>query len=381
MDQTLESIKFAQTANVPMVVAINKIDKVNMNDPKVLERIKRGLYSQGIILEADGGETQSVFISALEGQGLDHLKEAILALAETSNLTSFSDGDVISNVIESQVDPGRGRLATLLIRSGTLKRGDIIVSTNEDSLAWAKVRSMFDEFGQVLESVGPGFPVQVIGWKDNHIPEAGDEIVQVRSEKKVKDYIHFKSKQMSESKAIQDSIEGKKRYEFLEKEYRAHLESKKKAMESTTRSRYWKLKVSRDLMKIRTEDPDADKKFNIILKADVNGSLEVLLDVIGSYPNHKEEVKMNIIHYAVGPVNESDVELAKIFPNTFIYTFNLKNPASINVFAKQNNVSIRPFNVIYHLVNDVKQEINSRLTELDQEMTVGEAVVLKVSLF
>ena len=380
MDQTFESLNFAKAAKVPIVIAVNKIDKVNMNDPSVLEIIKRGLFSQGIVLEEDGGETQSVFISALEGTGLDNLKESILALAETLDLKSFSDGDVHSNVIESQVDPGRGRLATLLVRSGTLKRGDIIVSTNEESLAWAKVRAMFDEFGQVLESVGPGFPVQVIGWKDNHIPEAGDSLIQVRNEKKAKEYIVYKTRQLNEQKSLQDSIEGKKKYEYLEHKYREHIESKKKVMESGSnpRSRFWKLRLSKDLIKYRTEDPDADKKINVVLKADVNGSLEVLLDVFSSYPNHREAVKVNVIHYGLGPVSESDIELSKLFPNTFIYSFNVKNPAAINVLAKQSNISIKSFNVIYHLVNDVKKEIENCLPELDQEVVVGEAVVLKV---
>lgn len=252
------------------------------------------------------------------------------------------------------------------------------MSTNEDSLAWAKVRSMFDEFGQVVDVAGPGFPVQVIGWKDNHIPEAGDTLIQVRNEKKAKNYIQEKTKQLQETKSLQDSIEGAKKFEFLEKQYRAHVESKKKEMERTSRAKYWKLKISKDLIKIRTTDPDADKKINVILKVDVNGSLEVLLDVLGSYPSHREEVKMNVVHYGLGPVTESDIELANIFPNTFIYTFNVKTPAPMFVVAKKNNVSIKPFNVIYHLVNDLKKEIESRLTQRDQEVVVGEAVVLQV---
>jgi translation initiation factor IF-2 len=380
MDQTVESLKFAKAANVPVVIAVNKIDKVNVNDPTVLEKIKRRLYSEGIVLEEDGGETQSVLVSALEGRGLNNLKESILALAETLDLKSFKDGDVQSNVIESQVDPERGRLATLLVRSGTLKRGDIIVSTNDDSLAWAKIRAMFDEFGQVLESVGPGFPVQVIGWKDNQIPEAGDALLQVSNEKKAKEYIQNKSRHLNEQKYLQDSIEGKKKYEFLEQKYREHKDSKRKIVESGEKptARFWKLRLSKDLIKFRTEDPDADKKINVVLKADVNGSLEVLLDVIGSYPNHKEEVKVNIVHFGLGPATESDIELAQIFPNTFIYSFNVKNPAAINVLAKQNNISIKAFNVIYHLVNDIKKEIESRLPHLDQEVVIGEAVVLKV---
>lgn len=376
MNQTIESIQFARDAKVPIVVAINKIDRVNMRDPRALDHVRNGLFSQGIILEEDGGDTQVVKMSALEGIGISELKEAVIALAETLDLKSATDGDVIANVIESSVHPQRGRLATLLVRSGTLKRGDVIVSTSDQTLSWAKVRAMFNEFGQTLDQVTPGFPAQVIGWKDNLIPDAGDQMVGMESEKKGREYITFKQHIKMQQKALLDTEQGAKRYEHLRQEYQEHLKNKKVTAGENTRARYYRHMVSVEYTRVHREETEEEKrKINIILKCDVNGSLEVLTDVLSRYPNDREAVKVDLIHSGIGPVNDGDLELASIFKNTLIYTFNIGTPVEIERQARDSDILIKPHKVIYHLVDDLKSEIDLRLPEVDQEVVIGEAEV------
>ncbi|KAI1285702.1 Translation initiation factor IF-2, mitochondrial [Halotydeus destructor] len=367
MNQTVESISYAKTAGVPIIVAINKMDKVK-GSPEQLKILKQGLMAHGIVLEEDQGETQAVKVSGLTGLGLEELKEAILAQAETLSLKTYIDGDVEAAVVESQLHPHRGRLATLLIRTGTLKRGDVIVAGDH---CWAKVRSMFDEWGNVVQMVGPGLPVQVIGWKDDNIPDAGDKVLQVESEKSAKEYVQEGLNKMKDEKANQDYDEAFKRLDEHQKEHKQALMAKR-----ALGIRY-KMRSKKDREKMIKEDPDAAKKINIILKADVSGSLEVLLDVLQNYPNHEEDVQVNVVHFGVGALTEKDVELATCFPNTFIYGFNLKTPSAIASKAKEAQVPIKTHNVIYHLVDDLKKEISDRLPLQDVELVVGEAAVLQ----
>lgn len=373
MDQTVESINFAKNSKVPIVVAINKMDKVASSDmSKSIESLKRGLMAQGILLEEDGGDTQSVRISALNGSGLEELKEAILALAETLDLRSYGDGDSQGSVIESCLHPHRGRLATLLMRTGTLRRGDIIVAGTE---SWAKIRSMFDEWGNILSSVGPAIPVQIIGWKDESIPHAGDHVVQVSSEKRAKAYVEANIKKRQEQKFLDDMREAEKKGQQHLEKYKKHLEDKRSSDKKF--AKFYRLGAKEAKEKMIQDDPDADKKINMIIKADVAGSLEVLLDVFGSYPNEKEVVKLDIIHYGLGPVTESDLDLASCFSNTFIYGFNIKNDPKIKMMAKKSGIPLKGFNVIYHMVDDVKSEISSRIPEVTRESVLGEAIVLQ----
>ena len=321
------------------------------------------------MLEEDGGETQAIRCSGLTGLGLDDLKEAILALAETMSLKAPVDGDVTATVIESQVDSHRGRLATLLIEKGTLKKGDVFVA---GETCWAKVRSMFDEWGTVLQKVGPGFPVQVIGWKDETIPDAGDKVHTVASERDAKQFVADNRAVEREKRAIEDQNIALDKLEEHQKVY--HEEMIKRREAGIFRKR-WKGQPPRK--KELKHDPDADKKINVILKTDVNGSLEVLLDVFDSYPNESEHVQVNVIHFGVGAVTTNDIELATCFQNTFIYTFNLKTSKDVVAQAKEQKVQLKPFNVIYHLVDDLKKEIDVRLPLLDKEEVIGEAVILQ----
>lgn len=373
MEQTIESISFAQKFNVPIIVAINKIDKIK-NNPILIENVKMGLKSQGITLEEEGGDVQSVQISALQGEGIHQLKEAILALAETLELKSFVDGNVKGSIIESSIHPHRGRLSTILIEKGTLKRGDLLVCANSINgfVCWGKVRSMFDEYGQLIDQVTPGFPAQIIGWRDNLLPNAGDNVWQLNSEKQIKDISIMGKEFERRMKESVDSVAIKKKRDEHDRIYKAELASLREA------GIKYKIKRAKEPRK-KVINMDGDElKTSIILKADVNGSLEVLLDLFSSFPNDTCPAKLNLIHYDLGNVSENDIELASCFPNGIIYTFNVGvfTPSLIKL-SKELNVPIKRFNVIYHLVDHLKETIQNRMPMIDQEEQIGEALVLQ----
>lgn len=373
MEQTIESISFAQKSQVPIIVAINKIDKIQ-NNPDLIENVKFGLKSQGIVLEEDGGDIQSIKISALKGEGIYELKEAIIALAETLELRAPIDGNVEGSIIESSIHPHRGRLTTILVQQGTLKRSDILISTNSrnGNVSWAKVRAMFDEYGQVINEVQPGFSAQVIGWRDDTLPDAGDQVWQFNSEKQVRDILGM-SKELE--RQIRLSIDAKaieQKREEHDTVYKTELAARREAG-----IRYKRKRSSIPRTKLIQTEGD-EFKTSIVLKADVNGSLEVLLDLFDSYPNETSPAKLNLIHYGLGNVTENDIELASCFPNGMIYTFNVGvfTPALLK-HAKELNISIKRFNVIYHLVDHLKETLQERMPFVDKEEILGEAIVIQ----
>jgi len=373
MEQTIESINFARKANVPIIVDINKIDKIK-NDPTQIAYRKVGLSSQGITLEEDGGDIQSVRMSALKSEGIQELKEAILALAETLELKSYTDGNVECSVIESSIHPHRGRLATLLIQRGTLKRGDLLVATNSthNQISWAKVRSMFDEYGEVVNEATPGFPVQIIGWRDETLPEAGDSVWQLSSEKQIKDVINLAKTYEKQSKEVTDMELIKHKSEEHDKVYKVELNARR---EAGIRFKSKKAKEARKKLSLNEGD---ELKTSVVLKADVNGSLEVLLDIFDSFPNDHCPAKLDLIHYGLGDVSENDIELASCFPNGVIIAFNtsIYNPSLIKL-AKELNVPFKRFNVIYHLVDYLKELIEQKMPFVEKEEPVGEALILQ----
>lgn len=373
MEQTIESISFARKANAPIIVAINKIDKIK-NDPERISYLKMGLKSQGIILEEDGGDIQSIRMSALKSEGIQELKEAIVALSETLELKSHIDGNVECSVIEASIHPHRGRLATLLVHQGTLKRGDLLVGTNSSHghISWAKVRSMFNEYGEVVNEATPGFPVQVIGWRDETLPLAGDEVWQLNSEKQVREVISLGKayeKQVKDSIAL-DVIKQKK--EEHDKVYKAELSARREA------GLRYKSKRAKEARKKLILNEGDEMKTSVVLKADVNGSMEVLLDIFDSFPNEHCPVKLNLVHYGLGDVTENDIDLASCFPNGIIYTFNtgVFTPALLKL-SKELNVPIKRFNVIYHLVDHLKEAVETKMPFVEKEEVLGEAVVLQ----
>lgn len=302
----------------------------------------------GVNLEGYGGDVQFVCISALHGTNLDQLADAISTQATLMDLKSEYTGLVEGVVVESKTDPHRGKLATIIVTRGTLRKGCILVG----GTAHAKVRGLFDHNNQPIDVVTPGMPTELLGWRE--LPSAGEIILEVETEKKAHSVIRYR-----ESKALQhkaehdlDSIEAKRQEE------RAVYEERRKLT-----------RRQRNAIREKTYQPD-DKtpKLNLIIKADVHGSAEAILDVIDTY-DCSEKCRLSVVHYGVGPINDGDIELAKTF-NAIIYGF------SINLPKKQpSGVIMRQFDIIYRLIEDLMAELNKRMPEIDVEDIVGEATI------
>ncbi|XP_012235806.1 translation initiation factor IF-2, mitochondrial isoform X2 [Linepithema humile] len=353
MEQTVESIQMAKTANVPIIVAINKIDKPNADIP----RTQKMLAQQGILVEALGGDIQSINISALHGTNIDTLTEAIALQAEVDDLKGDPTGLVEAVVIECSTHPHRGKLATALIQRGTLRKGAFLVC----GLTWAKVRAMFDHSGKPVSVAELSEAVQIIGWKD--LPTAGDQILEVENERKVRTVMRYREAKKAMQLAEEHKIAADKKHEEYLKEYIEHRE-KRRAL-----GRYVKLSTA-----VKEVD-DGIPKLNVVIKGDVAGSVEAILDVFNSYGSD-DKCQLSIVHYGVGPVTETDLEMADAF-NAIIYPFNVSVTKNIQQEANEKRISIRPYNVIYKLIDDVKKEINNKLPQVDAEEVIGEANVLQ----
>ncbi|XP_046622262.1 translation initiation factor IF-2, mitochondrial isoform X1 [Neodiprion virginianus] len=358
MEQTIQSIRMAKDAKVPIIVAINKIDKPDAD----IERTKAMLAQNGIQVEDLGGDVQSINISALKKINLTNLTEAIAAQAEVMSLQGDPTGLVEAVVIEASNDPGRGKLATVLIQRGTLRKGSILVCGK----AWAKVRSMFNEDGKPVMEGKLSDAVQVIGWRE--MPVAGDEILEVESEKRAKDVIKYRMSQEFEKKAKEHAKAAEERHQQHLVEYRENL-LKKRALGIR-----YKMRATGPRQKEKPRD-DGSLKVNVIIKGDVGGSVEAILDVLDTYSS-TNACQLNLIHYGVGNVTETDIDLADAF-NAIIYSFNVETPGKVGILAKENGVQIRPFNVIYKLIDDLKDEISRKLPVVQREDILGEANVLQ----
>nr|XP_045621371.1 translation initiation factor IF-2, mitochondrial-like isoform X2 [Procambarus clarkii] len=357
MEQTKESIQHAVEANVTIVVAINKIDAPGAD----VVRTREMLLQNGLQLEEDGGEIQAVAISALKGQNLNLLVEAIATQAELLNLRADSRGLVEAVVVESRIDPGRGKVATCVIQRGTLRKGAVLVA----GTAWCKVRNMFDDAGQPVKAAPPATPIQVIGWRE--LPSAGDTVLEVESERRASEVVEWrmrekvKEKQQEGQAAIQEKLN-----EHL-KVYKTQLEEKRRlGIRYRRRQREPRQKENRD--------DDSGPQVSLVLKGDVDGTLEAILNVLDTY--HSQECQLEVISYGVGTVTPSDVTLAAAF-NGFIYTFNTEVPADVRKMAAEQGVTIKENNVIYHLVEDLKNEISKILPCKDVEEILGEANVIE----
>jgi translation initiation factor IF-2 len=348
MQQTREVAALAKSENVPIIVAINKIDKPDA-DP---ERTKRDLAQLGINLEGHGGDTQYVCISAKEGTNLQELAETVSTQATLMGLKSDFTGPVEGVVVESSTDSQRGKLSTAIVTRGTLRRGAVLVS----GTAWAKVRALFDHAGFPLESAEPGTPVEILGWRD--LPDSGDDIIEVESEKVAHSVIRWRTTQAQKEKAEGDLDSIKLKQMEHDEKYKAERDARRKL---------GKYKVRRigPRPKEYIED-DSVPRINVIIKGDVHGSVEAILDVLETY-HENNQVRLDIIHYGVGDVSEGDIELAKTF-NAIIYAFSVKPPKG----PLPKNIKINEVNIIYRLVENLKEEINARIPPVNVEEFVGE---------
>ncbi|NXD20017.1 IF2M factor, partial [Spelaeornis formosus] len=364
MQQTVESIQHARNAGVPLILAINKCDKPEA-DP---ERVKKELLAHDVVCEEFGGDVQAVNISALKGENLMVLAEATVALAELLELKADATGLVEGTVIESRKDRGKGPLTTAIIQRGTLRKGCVLVAGK----TWAKVRFLFDENGKAVDAASPGIPVEIMGWKES--PSAGDEILEVESEQRAQEVVAWRTYVEQQEKMKQDLevIEAKQKEHRLEYEQR-----QQKLAHLTWRQRKAVLyKANKHLMfsrpKERTEVDD--NTLSLIVKGDVDGSVEAILNILDSY-DCENECKLDIVYFGMGDVTENDISLAEAF-NGVIFGFSVKANESIKKLADKKGIKIKLHNIIYKLIEDLKDELNSRLPPAVVETTIGEASVL-----
>ncbi len=328
MPQTKEAIEHARAAGVPLVVAINKIDKPEA-DP---DRVKNELAALKVVPEEWGGDTQFVPVSAKTGQGIDELLEAILLQAELLELKAPSKGSARGVVVESRLDRGRGPVADVLVQAGTLKRGDAVLCGEQ----YGRIRAMFDENGRQIKEAGPSTPVEILGLSG--VPNAGDDLIAVRDEKI--------------AKQIADLRAEKSRSKKLAAQQAAKLEEVFSRMEEG------------ELVDL-----------NIIIKADVQGSLEALRDSLVKLSTDK--VRVNVISGGVGGINEGDVNLA-MASNAIIVGFNVRADAGARKLAEEKGVEMRYYSVIYDVIDDVKKSIKGMLAPEMREQIVGIAEVRQV---
>ncbi|HNQ04463.1 MAG TPA: translation initiation factor IF-2 [Thiobacillaceae bacterium] len=328
MPQTREAIHHAKAGNVPVVVAVNKIDKPDANP----ERIRQEVSSEGVVPEEWGGDAQFVDVSAKTGKGIDDLLDAVLLQAEVLELTAPVETLAKGVVIESRLDKGRGPVATVLVQSGTLKRGDMLLA----GTAFGKVRAMLNETGRAVERAGPSIPVEIQGLSE--VPAAGEDVMALPDERKAREIALFR--------------QGKYRDVKLARQQAAKLENMFEGM---------------------TEGEI--KTLPIIIKADVQGSFEGLTHALGKLST--DEVKVNILHAAVGAISESDVNLA-LASGAALLGFNVRADAQARKLAEGSGVDIRYYNIIYEAVEDVKAAMGGLLSPERKENALGLAEIRQV---
>ncbi len=330
MPQTIEAIHHAKSAGVPIIVAVNKIDKPGANP----ERVKQELMEHGLISEEYGGDTIMVPVSAKQKQGIDDLLEMILLVAEVHEFKANPNRAARGVIIEAELDKGRGPVATVLVQSGTLRIGDSIIA----GTTYGKVRAMSNDRGDSVKKAGPSVPVEVLGFND--VPAAGD-ILAVLEEK--------------QARSIADAR--------VERQRTKLMKSKKVSLD--------------DLFQQIQEG--SIKDLNILVKADVQGSVEALNTSLLAL-NKNDEVRVNIVHSGVGAVNESDVMLASA-SNALIIAFNVRPDANARAKADEENIDIRTYRVIYDALNDVKAAMSGMLAPKYKEVVQGRVEIRQVMKF
>ena len=327
-EQTIEAISHAKAAGVPIIVAVNKIDKPG-SDP---ERAKHELLTHEIIAEDLGGEVMFIPVSAKNKINLEKLEEAILLQAEVLDLKSVYEGKSSGAVLESRVDPGKGVIATLLVQKGTLNISDLIVV----GTSYGRVRKMSDDAGKNIKSATPSVPVEVLGL--DNAPNAGDKFMQVDEERQAREIISYRERKEKEAKALKNS--------------------------------------AKSLADIFRESGKGKMKYlNVIIKADVHGSAEAINGSVVKLNN--DEVAVKVVHMATGGISESDVNLAAV-SNAIIIGFNTRANATAKEMAKLKNIDIRYYSIIYNLVDDLKLLLTGMLAPSQNEEYLGQAEIRQV---
>jgi translation initiation factor IF-2 len=328
MPQTVEAIQHARASGVPLVVAVNKMDKPDANPDRVMQELSQ----HEVLTEEWGGDTQLVKVSAKTGDGIDALLDAILLQAELLELKAPVEGPARGAVVESSLDKGRGAVATVLVQSGTLRRGDMIVSGTE----FGRVRALFDETGKPVESAGPSIPVQVLGLSST--PNAGDDVMVVTDERRAREVAELRAARMRRSKLEEQKGTS------LEQLFSQFKEGELKAL-------------------------------NIVIKADVQGSLEALRESLLKLTG--DEVKVSLVASGVGGITESDANLA-VTSNAIILGFNVRADAAARRVIEEKGLDLRYYSVIYELIDDVKKAIGGMLSPIVTEEIIGGVDVREV---
>ncbi len=327
MPQTIEAINHAKAANVPIIVAVNKIDKPGAD----ASRVKTELMNHGLVPEEFGGDTMVIEVSAKQKTNLDKLQETILLQAEVMELKANVNRRAAGSVIESKVDRGRGVVATLLVQRGTLKVGDLIVAGG----SYGRVRALVNDKGQNIQEAGPSLPVEVLGL--DQAPEAGDEFAAVENEKSAREIV----------------------------EYRREKEKKRVSLASA--------KSVDQLFAIAGKT--SAKEFNVIVKSDVHGSAEAIVGSMNRF--NGDEVKVRVLHSAVGAINESDITLAQA-TGAMLIAFNVRPTPKAKELAAAQKVEIRYYSIIYNVIDDIKAALSGLLSPERRENFIGYAEIREV---
>jgi translation initiation factor IF-2 len=328
MPQTEEAVQHAKAAGVPLVIAVNKVDKEDA-DP---DRVKNELAQRDVIPEEWGGDVQFVNVSAKTGQGIDELLEAVLLQAEVLELKAVPNAPGQGVVVESRLDKGRGPVSTLLVQNGTLRKGDIVLA----GLHYGRIRAMMDENGNPVSEAGPAIPVEILGLDGT--PDAGDEFTMVSNEKKAREIALFR--------------QGKYREVKLARQQASKLENLFANMEA-----------------------GEVKSLNIVLKADVRGSLEALTHALEDLST--DEVKVVIVSSGVGGISETEANLA-LASSALVVGFNVRADAQAKAIIEREGIQLRYYSVIYNIIDDVKQAMTGLLSPEFREEIVGIAEVRDV---
>ena len=328
MPQTIEAIAHAKAAGVPLVVAVNKIDKDSANP----EKIRQELTAHEVVPDTWGGNVQFIDVSAKKGLNIDALLEAVLLEAEVLELQAAVSAPAKGIIVEARLDKGRGAVATLLVQSGTLKKGDMLLA----GTAFGKIRAMMDENGKPIDEAGPSIPVEILGLSD--VPNAGEDAMVLADEKKAREIALFR--------------QGKYRDVRLAKQQAAKLEN----------------------MFNNMGDSQA-QSLSVIIKADVQGSYEALAGSLQKLST--DEVKVNVLHSGVGGITESDVNLA-IASGAVIIGFNVRADGSARKLAEAEDVEIRYYNIIYDAIDDVKAAMSGMLAPEQKENIIGTVEIRQV---
>ncbi len=328
MPQTIEAIQHAKAAEVPLVVAVNKIDKPSAD----LDRIRSELSQHGIISEEWGGENLFSYVSAKTGDGVDGLLDQVLVQAEVLELTAATHAPARGAVIESRLDRGRGPIATILVQSGTLNKGDIVLS----GLEYGRVRALLDENGLSVDSAGPSIPVEVLGLSG--VPNAGDDVLVVPDERKAREIALFR--------------QGKYREVKLARQQKAKLEN------------------------LFTSMADGEMNtVNVVLKADVQGSIEAISNALIDLSN--DEVKVKVVASGVGGINESDANLA-VASNAIVIGFNVRADSAAKKIIEEESLDLHYYSIIYEVIDQVKTALIGKLAPEFKEQIMGTAEVRDV---